>query len=478
MQKSSQRLVLALLCGAPFLAGLDLFVVNVAFADIGASFPGHSLGDLSWILNGYAIVYAALLVPVGRWADRIGNRPAFVVGLVLFTVSSAAAAASPNLAALIGFRVLQAVGAAALTPTSLGLLIHAVPAERRAAAVRLWAATNALAAAIGPVVGGLLVELSWRWIFLINVPLGIVLVIGTLRKVPDHRVADPDRELDLVGAALLTAGIGALAFGLVEGNERGWTSTGILVAFAVAALALAGFAANSARHPSPLVDPALFRVRTFTWATLATAVFSASFAAGLLAVILWMQEVWGYSAVRTGLAIAPGPLMVPLFALGGGALLRRIPAGRSAAVGCALWAVCSVLMLTSVDARPAYLTEILPGWLICGVGVGLALPTMLASATAQLSPARSATGSAVVNMGRQVGTVLGVSVLVAVLASPTGDPTEAFRRAWWVIAAIAALSALAALGLTPRRAAGTPAPPAAGVAAPGERGVTHAEGPR
>ncbi|MFB9324183.1 DHA2 family efflux MFS transporter permease subunit, partial [Cryptosporangium minutisporangium] len=445
MQKSSQKVLfrfqggrvggagpdLAILCGAPFLAGLDLFVVNVAFSEIGRSFPDHSLGDLSWILNGYAIVYAALLVPVGRWADRVGNKPVFVAGLVLFTAASAAAAASPTLAALVGFRIVQAVGAAALTPTSLGLLIHAAPPERRAVSVRIWAATSALAAAAGPVVGGLLVELSWRWIFLINVPLGVVLVIGALRRVPDHRAADPDRSLDLVGAALLTLGIGALAFGLVEGNDRGWTSTGILVAFGVAALALAGFGLRSARHASPLVDPALFGVRTFTWAAIATAVFSAAFAAGLLAVILWMQDVWGYSAVRTGLAIAPGPLMVPLFALGGAGLLRRIPAGRLAAVGCALWAVGSVLLLTSVDTQPAYLTAVLPGWLVCGVGVGLALPTLLASATAQLPPARSATGSAVVNMGRQVGTVLGVSVLVAVLASPAGsDATlEAFQRA-------------------------------------------------
>ncbi|TQS42670.1 MFS transporter [Cryptosporangium phraense] len=451
MQKSSQ--VLAILCGAPFLAGLDLFVVNVAFADIGRSFPGHSLGDLSWILNGYAIVYAALLIPIGRWADRIGNRRAFVGGLIVFTAASAACALAPSVAALVGFRVVQAIGAAALTPTSMGLLLHAVPAERRAFSVRIWAATNALAAAIGPVVGGLLVELSWRWIFLINVPMGVVLVFAALRAVPDYRVPDPDTDLDLVGAAVLTVGIGALSLALVEGNDWGWGSTGVLVSFAVAAVALTGFAVNTARHPSPLIDLALFRVRTYAWANLAIWLFSAAFAAGLLGGILFLQEVWGYSAVKTGLAVAPGPLMVPVFALGGAALIRRVPAGWLAAIGCALWAAGSVLMLTSVGPTPAYFTELLPGWLLGGVGVGLTLPTILATATASLPPARSATGSAIVNMSRQVGTVIGVSVLVAVLGSPVGwaQAHAAFQRTWWVIAAIALVSAGAALGLSTAR---------------------------
>ncbi|MFI5956027.1 MFS transporter [Cryptosporangium sp. NPDC051539] len=444
MQKSSQ--VLAILCGAPFLAGLDLFVVNVAFADIGASFPGHTLGDLSWILNGYAIVYAALLIPIGRLADRVGNRRAFVAGLVVFTAASAACAAAPSVGVLVAFRLVQAVGAAALTPTSMGLLLHAVPAARRALSVRIWAATNAAAAAIGPVVGGLLVELSWRWIFLINVPTGVVLVIAALRAVPDYRVPDPATDLDLVGAAALTVGIGALALALVEGNDWGWGSSGVVASLVVAAAALAGFALNTARHPSPLIDLALFRARTFAWANVAVWIFSAAFAAGLLAGILWLQEVWGYSAVRTGLAVAPGPLMVPIFALGGAALIRRVPAGWLAATGCLLWAAGSVLMLTSVGPTPAYATEILPGWLLGGVGVGLTLPTILATATASLPPARSATGSAVVNMSRQVGTVLGVSVLVAVLT--TSEP-EAFRRAWAVIAAIAVVAAVAALGLNP-----------------------------
>ncbi|MFJ7724480.1 MFS transporter, partial [Rhodococcus erythropolis] len=162
--------LLAILSGAPFVASLDLFVVNVAFGDIAKSYPGHSLGEFSWILNSYAIVYAALLIPLGRWADRIGHKRAFIAGLALFTLASAACAFSPSLWALVVFRIVQAVGAAALTPASLGLLINALPAAKRQSGVRIWAAAGAAAAAFGPVVGGILVEASWRWVFLINVP--------------------------------------------------------------------------------------------------------------------------------------------------------------------------------------------------------------------------------------------------------------------------------------------------------------------
>ena len=447
--------VLALLAGAPFLAGLDLFVVNVAFTAIGAGFPGHSAADLSWVLNGYAIVYAALLVPVGRWADRVGPKRVFLAGLAAFTGASAVCAVAPNLWILVAFRAVQAAGAAAVTPTSLGLLLHAVPADRRAVSVRLWAATSAVASTLGPIVGGVLVEWSWRWIFLINVPLGLALVAGAARGVPGYRAEQPDTRLDLTGTVLLTAGISAAALGLVEGNDWGWTGTGTTTSLAVAAAALAAFALHTARHPSPLIAPALLRVRTFAWSNAAALVFNASFAAGLLAAILWLQHVWGYSALRTGLAIAPGPLMVPLCAIGGRRLAGRIPAGVLACAGSVLWALGAVVLLLSAGARPDYVRDLLPGWIVCGIGVGLTLPTILSSATSGLPPARSATGSAIVTMTRQIGTVLGVSMLIALLGSPTGYPAvhAAFRGAWAAVAATGLISAAVSPGLSPRPAA-------------------------
>ncbi|MFF0281574.1 MFS transporter [Rhodococcus aetherivorans] len=454
MESQSQASVrigplLAVLSGAPFVASLDLFVLNVALGDIGTSYPGSSLGELSWVLSGYAIVYAALLVPLGRWADRIGRRRGFLAGLGLFTVASAACALSPSLWVLVICRLFQAVGAAALTPASLGLLVSAVPEARRAGAVRIWAATGAAAAAFGPVVGGLLVEVSWRWAFLINVPIGILLLAVARRVVPDIRPVDSGTRLDLAGAALLTLGIGALALGLVQGPEWGWADVRILAAFVVAAGALLLFAHVNARHPAPLIEPSLLAVRSFSWSNVTALIFSATFAAGLLANVLWVQQVWGYSALRTGLAVAPGPLMVPLFAAVGQVLARRFTPGAIAAAGCVLWGAGAGLVLATVGPEPEYATALLPGWLIGGVGVGLALPTILSAATAQLPPARTATGSAIVTMSRQLGTVLGISVLVAILGAGD-DAVSAFRFSWWTIAAVAVVAALAAGGMTPR----------------------------
>jgi MFS family permease len=214
------------------------------------------------------------------------------------------------------------------------------------------------------------------------------------------------------------------------------------------------FAYRSLHHPLPVVEPALLKVRAFAWSNATSLLFSVAFAANLLVAILWMQQVWGYSAIRTGLAIAPGPLMVPIFAAVAQSIAHRVPVGRIAALGCLLVAAGSLLVLTSVGAEPHYVTELLPGWLIGGIGVGFALPTILSAATSDLPADRSATGSAVVNMSRQLGTVLGVSILVALVGKPIGydDAHDAFQRVWLAVAVSGVLAAVAALGMTPRSA--------------------------
>ena len=445
--------ILTILSAAAFVASLDLFIVNVAFPDIGRDFAGSSLSDLSWVLNGYAVLYAALLVPLGRLADRYGRLTGFLAGLTLFTVASAACAASSDLWSLVAFRGLQAVGAAALTPTSLGLLLAATPADKRARAVRIWAAIGALAAAFGPVVGGLLVQASWRWVFVVNVPFGVVALVAAWRFVPDSRDLAVTRIPDLLGAALVAVGIGAIALGLVKGPAWGWTSYGVLGAFAVGTAGLAGFWRRSVQHPLPVVEPALLRVRAFAWANLTAVLFSVVFAAGLLAMVLWLQDVWGYSALRTGLAIAPGPLMVPVFAAVAQRVSGRVPVGVLAAAGCLLFGTGTAVVAMSAGAAPHYVTEVLPGWLIGGMGVGFAFPTIISAATADLPAARSATGSAVVTMSRQVGLVLGVSAFVAIVGAPHGFPAvhHAYQHAWLAIAALAVAAAAAGLGMTPRR---------------------------
>jgi EmrB/QacA subfamily drug resistance transporter len=448
--------VLGVLSLAAFMASLDLFIVNVAFPDVGREFGGESLSNLSWILNGYAVLYAALLIPLGRLADRFGRLNGFLGGLALFTLASAACAASQNLWSLVAFRGLQAVGAAALTPTSLGLLLAATPNDRKVRAVRIWSAVAALAAAFGPVVGGLLVQLSWRWVFIVNVPVGLATLLVARRIVPDSRDVAVQRIPDLLGAAFVAVGVGALALALVKGEDWGWSSSYDIGAFVVAAVGLVAFWVRSLHHPLPVVEPALLRVRTFAWANVTTVLFMVAFGGALLAIVLWMQNVWHYSALRTGLAIAPGPLLVAVVTAVVQRFGSRLPLGALAAVGCAVYGAGIVVVASSVGAHPSYVADILPGWLIGGLGVGLALPSVMSAATADLPPARAATGSAAVLMSRQIGLTLGVALFVAVLGFPHGFAAvhDGFRNAWWALAGATWLGALTALGMTPRPTAG------------------------
>lgn len=438
-------------CSATFMAMLDVFVVNVAFTGIGTEFSVR-LADLSWVLNAYAIVYAALLVPAGRLADRYGRKPAFLAGLALFTAASAACSLAPQFWWLVFFRAIQAVGAAVLTPASLGLLLTVLPAARRAGAVRIWATTSSFAAAIGPVVGGGLVELSWRWVFLINIPVGVAAFVAARHVLPDLRDASAVRIPDPLGAAALAVAFGAVSLGLVKGQEWAWNGAMIVGTFAVAAAGIVVFVVRILSHPAPVVDPALFRTPAFVWGNITVLMFCTAFGAVFPSVVLWLQGPAGYSTLVTGLAIAPGPLMVPLFAAAGRRLAAHVSAGALVAAGNLLFAGGALLLAAGVSPDTRYATQILPGWLVIGIGIGLAMPPMLSQATAQLPGAQAATGSAVVNTSRQLGYVLGVAILVAVLgtAGPAHDLAHTFQHAWWFIAATAAGSAITAFGITGR----------------------------
>lgn len=446
MPKESQRIVTAVLIGAAFLAGVDLFIVNVAFDDIGQDFTGAELTDLSWILNAYAVVYAALLVPMGRLADRSGQRRAFVAGMALFIAASLACGFAPGIWWLVGFRVLQAVGAAAMTPASLGLLLAAVVPEKRAPAARLWAMTGAVAAALGPALGGGLVQLSWQWAFWINLPIGLLLIYGAIRYVPDvrHNVNTP--LPDLLGALVLVLAVGGLVLGLVEGNDWGWTSGRVLGAFAASVLGMLVFGRRTLRHVSPIIAPALLSVPAFRWANLATLVFNGAFGAALLGAILWLQQAWGYGALQTGLAIAVGPLAVPVTSLLAHRLFPGARPGHMIAAGSLLFAGSALWQGWAISSTPAYVTGFLPAWVLGGVGVGLAMPNLLAAATATLPPAQASTGGGIVTMARQVGLALGVSLLVTIVDG--ADPEPGFARAWYAVALGMLLAAVMALRMS------------------------------
>ena len=450
------RLIVLATIGAAFIGGLDLFVVNVAFDDIGRDLGigrpnGPTAADLSWVLNAYAVVYASLLVPFGRLADRYGRKRLFVGGLALFVLASAACAWSGDVWSLVGFRGLQAAGAAAMTPTSLSILMAALPADKRLGAVRLWAATGALAAAIGPTVGGVLTELSWRWVFIINIPVGILLLWLAITVVTDAPADDDAVRPDLTGGMVFAGSVGLLALGLTKSHEWGWGSARTVWSF-VGAVALGlVFTWQSARHESPVIHPALLRVRSFRYANLAMFTFNLAFAAQLLVGILWLQQIWGYSAMRTGFAIAVGPALVPVTAALTHRFLPTATPARLVATGSLLCGLGTAWLALAMGAEHAYLTTYLPGWALGGVGVGFALPNLMAGGTRDLAPSQSATGSGIVTMSRQIGFVVGISILFAIVGNDQGlAARDGFVTTWWVSAGVLVVSALAALGMSAR----------------------------
>jgi EmrB/QacA subfamily drug resistance transporter len=456
--------VLLVASAGAFLGFLDVTIVNVAFPDIQRDFSDASLAELSWILNAYAIVFAALLVPAGRVADRIGRRRGFVIGLVVFALSSALCALAPGPELLVAARVAQAVGAAFLVPTSLALLLPAFPLSQRATAVGLWGASGAVAAAAGPSLGGVLIHAGgWRWVFLVNVPLAAVTLVATYRVLAESR--DPERGPwpDLVGSLMVVVGIGALALGLVKGQAWGWGDPRTIGAFAAAVLLVPAVVFRSRRVAVPIVEPAVLRVRAFAVANVALVIFAAAFYAMLLANVLFLTSVWGYDILDAGLALTPGPLMAALFAGPAGALADRVGQRAVAVPGAVVFATGFAWFLARAGVHPNYAADLLPGMLLTGAGVGMTFPTLSSAAAAALPPARFATGSAIVGMSRQMGAVLGVALLVVVLGTPDAqNPVAAFDDAWTLMLVGGLLASGIALALGRVRAV---APGAAPVAA-------------
>ena len=445
--------VLTLVSVGVFMVSLDLFIVNVAFPKIEADFHGSSISSVSWVLNAYAIVLAALMVSAGRLADRHGRRRAFLWGLAVFVLGSALCGAAPSVGALVAARVLQAGGAALLLPTSLALLLGEFEPAKRPAAIGIWAAIGGLAAAAGPPIGGVLVQASWRLVFLVNVPVGLVALAYGLRVLRESRDARQERP-DMLGSALIVLGIGLLALGLIKAPAWGWGSTRAIVAFVVAFGGLVAFWRRCSTHRSPVIDPSMLRVRSFAMANLASVLFSAGFAAFLLADVLFMTGVWQRSVLIAGLCLAPGPATAAIFAASSGRHISRFGQRTLSAAGISIFGLGCLWWRLRVGVTPDYVGEMLPGLLITGVGVGLVLPSLASAASSSLPPARFATGAAVFTMTRQVGFVLGVSILVAVLGTPSpADALSAFDHGWVFMVITSALGALAALSIGPVRAA-------------------------
>jgi EmrB/QacA subfamily drug resistance transporter len=401
---------------AVFLVSLDTTMLFAAFGALRGSFSGASPADLSWVLNAYTVVYAAMLIPAGGLADAHGRKRMFMVGVTLFLGASAACGLASSVGWLIAARVLQALGAALLTPASLSLVLEAFPISKRSFAVSVWGAVGGLAAAIGPSLGSFVIDAwGWQWAFYLNLPLGAVsLWRGALLLKESERSAHR-RRLDVVGMGLLIVAVGAIALSIVQSDSPHWQRRDLLATAGTGLLALVAFVIWMRHASAPLVDPALFRYRTYSFVNLATLAFGISFSMMFFTFFFYMTNVWHYSLPRAGLAITPGPLIVMPVAILSGRVAARLGHRPFLVVGSLIYGAAGLWFLLMAGTEPSYLLHWLPGQLLSGIGVGLVMPSLSGAAVNRLPSAHYAVGSAVNQATRQIGSVIGVAVTVLLI---------------------------------------------------------------
>jgi EmrB/QacA subfamily drug resistance transporter len=444
--RNRQLLTLGACCFGLFMVMLDNTVVNVALPSIQRELEAKVSG-LALVLDAYILVFASLLLTAGSLGDRYGRRRVFRTGLVVFTASSALCGLAPSLPALVAGRALQAVGAAAMLPSSLAILTAAFPDPReRVQAIGLWSGVSAMALAAGPVVGGLLTDaLGWRWVFYVNLPVGVAAFVVAGRVVAESR--DPDaRRLDLPGLLLGSLGLAAVTLGLIEGNQRGWGSPEIVGLLAAGVTLLAAFGIAEGRRRQPMLSLRLFRDRAFSTAN--AVVLLAGFA--LLGFVffntLYFQAVQGWSPLQAGLRSLPNTLAVVVSApLAGRVASRhgyRVPVGAGLLLAAAaLWALTGIEVGTPYDQLWWKLAML-------GAGLGLSISPATAAGVAAMPGAQAGVASAVITTSRQVGGALGVAVLGAVAAARYGGATPQADPAAFLVGVHAAyLVAATALGL-------------------------------
>jgi EmrB/QacA subfamily drug resistance transporter len=435
-----------------FMIMLDNTVVNVALPAIAADL-GVGLSELEWIVTGYALTFASLMLTGGKLADMLGRRLVFIVGLAIFTVSSLACGLAGSGDVLIAARVVQGAGAALMNPATLSIIAATFPPRQRGMAIGIWAGVSAMALAVGPLVGGLLTEhISWSWIFFVNVPIGVLAIVASMLLIPESKDESADQRLDLPG--LLTSGIGlfALTYGLIEANTYGWTSPRIIGAFVVAAVMLVTFVQLERHQRIPMLDLSLFRSGTFAGANLAVLLVALAMFGVFFFVSLYMQGVLGYSAVKAGAAFLPMTILIMLVAPIAGKSSDRFGSRWLMTSGMILIAV-QLLYFSRLGVEESY-WRILPAMILGGFGMSLVMTPSAAAAMRALPVDKVGVGSAVLNAFRQVGGAMGIALIGAIMAHQLGalrGPgifrqkeifVDAFSTALTVAALIAVLGAV------------------------------------
>ena len=406
---------LAALSFALFMIMLDNTVENVALPSIQRDL-GIGISELEWIVTAYALSFAVFLLTGGKLADRYGRRRIFVIGLIVFTVSSLACGLAGGAGLLIGARTVQGVGAALMMPATLSIISAVFPASERGAAIGIWAGVSAMALAIGPLVGGVLAEkANWNWIFFINVPVGTLGIVAAFILVPESRDMSAVQRLDLPGLITSAVAVFALTYALIEANTYGWTSARILTLFALFALSLAAFVALELRQRAPMLDLALFKNGTFAGANTVALMVSLAMFGVFFFISLFMQNILGYSAIKAGAVFLPMTILIILVAPLAGILSDRLGSRWLMAAGMTLVAG-SLLVFAQLDTSSGF-WDILPGLLIGGVGMALTMSPMTSATLSAVSVDKAGVASGVLNTFRQVGGSLGIAILGAILAS-------------------------------------------------------------
>lgn len=429
------RLTLAIASLATLATFLDTTILFVAFPDISATFDTAAPSTLSWVLNAYTIVFAALLIPAGKIADRLGHRRTFLAGSIAFTVASMACGLAPTIEVLIAFRILQAAGAAMLIPSSLALVMRAFPGDKVPHAVAIWGAAGGVAGALGPTLGATIVEhLDWRWAFFINLPIGLFTVVAGTKVLRES--SDPGTRIPApIGVGLIIVAASALSYGFVDSEKHGWLSAQTLGALGIGIVALVVFVMNQRSSRAPVLDLDLFGIGNFRWGNVAMLVFGIAFSAMFFGSIIFLTDVWGWSILKAGFGIAPGPALVAVLAPRMGKLAGRIGQRPIIVVGGLLYATGGLWRVVLLGADVNYWGDYFPSMVLTGMGVAFCIP-QLSSVVAQALPAnRIGVGGAALQAVRQFGGTFGVAITIALLTAPDGltGVLVAFDRIWWIV---------------------------------------------
>jgi EmrB/QacA subfamily drug resistance transporter len=443
---------LGALAFALFMIMLDNTVVNVALPSIQRDLD-IGLSQLEWTVNAYALTFAVLMLTGGKLADFFGRRRVFLIGLALFTLSSLACGLATTGGTLIGARTLQGVGAAIMLPATLSIISATFPPHQRGMAIGIWAGVSAMALAIGPLIGGLITEhIDWSWIFIVNVPIGVLgLVVGAL-VIQESRDTTADQRLDIPGLVASALALFALTFALIEANAYGWGDPVIIGLFVLSAAAFAAFILLELHQRSPMLDLSLFRSSTFAGANVVALLVTLAMFGVFFFMSIYMQNVLGYSATKTGAVFLPMTILIILIAPAAGKFSDRVGSRWLTTAGMTCLTVA--LIVFSRLGLDSGFSDILPGLLVGGLGIALVMTPMTAAALGSVPVAKSGVGSGVLNTFRQVGGALGIAVMGAIVASYVDldaggrpDPNafiDGFQRALEVSAAFALLGAVIA----------------------------------